>query len=307
MRFHLDPSKPVAAAIRQEARRESEAALAIIRHPHPLSGPNVHALRKSLKRLRALMQLVESPHRGRLRKAGRRLAALRDVDVVRQTLKILAADDAPLIAPEVVTEVDQRLQTAHRALLADSAPPQILPVIEDAVHDAAARVIRWKPEHPGLAGCAPGLASAHQRAHKALLKAAARGRVEDFHEWRKRLSVVRDQLLFVAPRGSDVYADALALDRAVTSLGDDHNLAVLLETLTRLSAEKVLGVDLEQLSRALARRQWQLHEEALTNAWHLCLRDSDEYARTVVDAWAKARARQKRRLPARAQSRSPRQ
>lgn len=307
MRFHLDPSKPVATAIRQEARRESEAALAIVSHPHPLSGPNVHALRKSLKRLRALMRLVENPHRGRLRRAGRRLAALRDVDVVRQTLKSLAADDAPLIAAEVATEVDQRLQTAHRALLVESTPPEILPVIEEAVRDAAERISRWKPEQPGLAGCAPGLARAHRRAHKALLKAAARGRVEDFHEWRKRLSVMRDQLLFVAPPGSDVYADARALDRAVTCLGDDHNLAVLLETLTRLSGEKVLAVDLEQLSRALARRQWQLHEEALTNAWHLCLRDSAEYVRRVVDAWATARARRKRRLPSRARSQSPRQ
>ena len=306
MRFHLDPSKPVATAIRQEARRESEAALAMIRHPHPLSGPNVHALRKCLKRLRALMQLVGDPHRGRLRKAGRRLAALRDVDVVRQTLKILAADDTPLIPTEVVTDVDHRLQTAHRALLAESAPAEILPVIEEAVRDAAARVSRWKPKRPGLAGCAPGLARAHRRAHKALLKAAARGRVEDFHEWRKRLSVMRDQLLFVAPRGSEVYADARKLDRAVTSLGDDHNLAVLLETLTRLSAEKELGVDLEQLSRELARRQWQLHEEALTNAWHLCLKDSDEYVRRVVDAWATARARHKRRSPSGARSRAPR-
>jgi hypothetical protein len=304
MRFQLDPSKPVATAVRQEARRQAEAALAVLRQARPLSGPNVHALRKSLKRLRALMRLVEDPRRGRLRKAGAQLAALRDVDVVRQTLKMLVAADGTLISAEAAAEADQRLQDAHRALLAEFATTEVLGAVEEAVRDASARVGQWKPQQRGLAACAPALARAHRRAHKALLKAAARGRVEDFHEWRKRLSVVRDHLLLVAPRGSDVHADALSLDRAVTSLGDDHNLAVLFETLSRLSTEKALDMDLDRLRRALARRQWQLHEEALTNAWHLCLRDSDEYTRRVVDAWAKARAR-KKRSPAGARKKSP--
>ena len=162
--------------------------------------------------------------------------------------------------------------------------------VEKAVRDAASRLAGWQPAVRELGSCRPGLIRAHQRCRRALLCAASSRLDVDFHEWRKRLSVVRDHLMLIAPRGSEMHAEALALDRAVTSLGDDHNLVVLGEILERLSTEQRPVIDLDRLHRSLARRQRQLHQDALTGASEICLRDSDEYARRLEAAWKRARA-----------------
>ena len=112
MRFRLDPHDSLARGIRRVARKEADVALAVIARSHPLSESNVHALRKSLKRLRALMKLVEDPRRKRLRRSGLALASLRDVDVVRSTLKALVSEGPRLMPAHTWTEIKQQLRQA---------------------------------------------------------------------------------------------------------------------------------------------------------------------------------------------------
>jgi len=289
MRFRLDPHDPLARGIRRVAHKEARVVLAVIARSHPLSESNVHALRKGLKRLRALMKLIEDPRRKRLRRSSLALASLRDVDVVRSTLKALVVEDPRLIPPHTWTEIKQQLRRLHRERLKACVEDRTLRKVEKAVRNAASRLAGWRPAAREFASCCPGLMEAHQRCRQALLRAASSGLDVDFHEWRKRLSVVRDHLALIAPRGSEVHAEALALDRAVTSLGDDHNLVVVREILERLSAEQRPAMDLDRLRRSLAKRHHQLHQDALTSASEICLRDSDDYARRVEAAWKRAR------------------
>jgi hypothetical protein len=293
MRFRLDPHDPLARGIRRVARKETDVALAVIAHAHPFSEPNVHALRKSLKRLRALMKLIEDPRRKRLRRSSLALASLRDVDVVRSTLKTLVSEEPRLMPAHTLTEVRQQLRRLHRERLKACVEDRTIKKVEKAVRDAASRLAEWRPAVRGFASCRPGLVRAHQRCRRALIRAASSGLDVDFHEWRKRLSVVRDHLVLIAPHGSETHAEALALDRAVTSLGDDHNLVVLREILERLSTEQRPVIDLGRLRRSLAKRQRDLQQAALTGASEICLRDSDDYASRIEAAWK--RARQSRR------------
>ena len=290
MRFRLDPHDPLARGIRRVARKEADVALAVIAHAHPLSEPNVHALRKSLKRLRALMKLVEDPRRKRLRRSSLALAPLRDVDVVRSTLKSLVSEEPRLMPADMLAEVRQQLRRLHRERLEACIVDRTIKKVGKAVRDAASRLAGWRPAVREFASCRPGLIRAHQRCRRALIRAASSGLDVDFHEWRKRLSVVRDHLVLIAPRGSEVHAEALALDRAVTSLGDDHNLVVLREILEHLSTEQRPVIDFGRLHRSLAKRQRQLHQDALTGASEICLRDSDDYARRIEAAWRQARS-----------------
>ena len=290
MRFRLDSHDPLARGIRRVARKEADVALTVIARSHPLSEPNVHALRKSLKRLRALMKLVEDPRRKRLRRSSLALASLRDVDVVRSTLKALVSENPRLLPAHTRTEIQQQLRRLHRERLKACAKARTLKKVEKAVRDAAHRLAGWRPAVREFASCRPGLIRAHQRSQRALLRASSTGRDVDFHEWRKRLSVVRDHLMLIAPRGSEMHAEALVLDRAVISLGDDHNLVVLGEILERLSTEQRPVIELDRLRRSLAKRQRLLHQDALTGASEICLRDSDEYARRLETAWKRARS-----------------
>ena len=289
MRFRLHPKSSLSRGIRRVARTEADAALRVIRRSHPLSKSHVHALRKNLKRLRALMRLVEDPRRRRLRRASRALAPLRDVDVVRSTLKALMSDDARLMPEQSRVAIDQQLRRLHRDRVKHAMKDRTLDKVEKAVRKTAARVGKWRPAGRHFGALVPGLIQAHRRCRQALRRAASGGRDVDFHDWRKRLSVVRDHLLLLAPRGSRLHADATALDRAVTSLGDDHNLVVLRETLQRLAAERGPAIDLGHLQATLAARQRQLRRKALREASAICLRDSDDYVRSLEAAWKRSR------------------
>jgi hypothetical protein len=177
------------------------------------------------------------------------------------------------------TEIKQQLRHLHRERLKACVEDRTLRKVETAVRDAAHRLAGWRPAVREFASCRPGLIRAHQRCRRALLRASSSGRDVDFHEWRKRLSVVRDHLILIAPLGSEMHAEALAAgSERSPSLGDDHNLVVLGEILERLSTEKRPIIELDRLRRSLARRQRQLHKDALTGASEICLRDSDEYA-----------------------------
>jgi len=290
MRFRLDPHDPLARAIRRVARKEADVALAVIAHAHPLSEPNVHALRKSLKRLRALMKLVEDPRRKRLRRSGLALASLRDVDVARSTLRALVSEEPRLVPPQTFTEINQQLRNLHRVRSKACVEDRTLKKVEKAVRRAASRLAGWRPAAREFGSCRPGLIRAHRRCRRALLRAASSGLDIDFHEWRKRLSVVRDHLVLIAPPGSEVHAEAMALDRAVTSLGDDHNLVVLREILERLATDQRPAIDLGRVQRSLAKRHRQLHQDAMIGASEICLRDSDDYAGRVEAAWKRARS-----------------
>jgi septation ring formation regulator EzrA len=293
MRLRLDPHDPLARGIRRVARKEADVALAIVAHAHPLSEPHVHALRKSLKRLRALMKLIEDPRRKRLRRSSAALAPLRDVDVVRSTLKTLVSEEPRLMPAHTLTEVKRQLRHLHQERVKACKDERTIRKVEKAVRDAASRLAEWRPAARGFASCRPGLVRAHRRCRRALVRAASSRLDVDFHEWRKRLSVVRDHLALIAPPGSEMQAEALALDRAVTSLGDDHNLVVLRDILERLSTEQRAVIDLSRLHRSVAKRQRQLHQDALTGASETCLRDSDDYANRIEAAWKRARQRRR--------------
>jgi CHAD domain-containing protein len=75
-------------------------------------------------------------------------------------------------------------------------------------------------------------------------KATAKGRSEDFHEWRKQVKYLRHQLDLLRPAWPDVLrAMAGTADEIAELLGADHDLAVLRE---KAMAEPVLSSETQQ-------------------------------------------------------------
>ena len=134
-----------------------------------------------------------------------------------------------------------------------------------------------------------GLLRTYRRGRKALRIAYETPTAENFHEWRKRvkyhwyhLRLLRE--LWPAPM-KPLAAEA---KRLADLLGDDHDLAVLRETLVR-DADTFGSASLIEALRALGkRRQDQLRTESKPLGWRLFAEKPGDFSRRMQRYWCAA-------------------
>ncbi len=104
--------------------------------------------------------------------------------------------------------------------------------VEEVATRALARLPDWRIEHDGWAALEPGLRRTYRTGHRALALATETSSVKNLHEWRKQAKYLwhQLQLLETAWTGSEKELDDQA-HKLSQLLGDDHDLAVLRETL----------------------------------------------------------------------------
>ena len=163
----------------------------------------VHETRKALKRLRALLRLLEAElgeHLARenaaLRDTGGRLAGARDAEVILNTLdELIERHPRELARRRSVVELRMRLlaeqQRMERQTLGDPATrAQVL----GELRAFGERVAAWSlPDRDGIELVEPGLRRLYRQG-RTRYRRAARGkgdRVLAMHQWRKRVKDLR--------------------------------------------------------------------------------------------------------------------
>jgi CHAD domain-containing protein len=297
MRFHIDAHESVRHGLKRVVRKECRAALKALRHGRPLTARAVHSLRKSLKRLRAVSIVAEQDGEKTLRRLRRRLtrvagvlSPIRDVDVARETLRLIGTEYPHLLTNRATRTLDLRLRQQRRVLVRAAQEDELLDRIAAPVRELCNELMKWTPRQRGVRGLRPGLEYSHQRARNAVTNAEERGQTADFHVWRKRISTLRYQLMLLAPPRSQAHAEAKALDAAVTLLGDDHNLMVLTDALKKLEAVSPGLVDIPRIARVFSRRTKALRREARTIVGPICGEESDAYVRRVTQELKRRRS-----------------
>jgi len=197
----------------------------------------VHDVRKRCKEVRALARLVREPLGDEfdrfnviVRDAADVLAPIRDAQALLATL-----DD--LRAVGIGGESDLDRVRSIQAAAAEQATRDIhsgdarLEQAREMLVDARARVKRWQlPD--GFEAIGPGLARSYRRGRRALGEAIGRPTDEHVHEWRKSVKTLWYHVRLLEPAAPSVFAPAIeALDHLAEALGDDHDLAVLVERL----------------------------------------------------------------------------
>ena len=271
-----DPS--VEAALRRIAKEEAEGALAQIGAPGDL-GPRVHAMRKTVKKLRGLLRLVQPvfPHakaeNAVLRDAGRVLSGLRDAAVQLATIERLTEGipkdrRARLLAP---FQDEARQHDAQAA-------PQSLPAFA-AMASLRDRSENWRLRRDGWNALEPGLATTWTAARKALKAARHDPEPDNLHEWRKRVKDHWYQARLLRPLWPHLMdPHIVAADELGEVLGQVNDLAVLRERLEAAPIEEGLrseARDLASLRHAelmatalpLGRLLLAGSAEALTDRW----------------------------------------
>ena len=257
MAFRLSRREPPTEGARRLADDELAAAIARLRGEEGGPDQRVHAARKSIKRVRALLRLLRSSMRkerfaadnAALRDAARGLSAARDAAVAISTFDLLVPVPDPLLT---AVRLDLVARSGDRGATPDDA----------TLHAAADALATLRPRLVEGLGVldwdvvAAGLGASYAGGRAAMRAAFADLHDEAFHGWRKR--------------AKDLWYQAQVLEgscppqlRALTEqlaelgdqLGEDHDLAVLAAA---AAASPALGERLNARHTQLRRAAWQL-------------------------------------------------
>lgn len=196
----------------------------------------IHEVRRSLKRLRALLRLV-APELSRreartekkhLRDLAKRLSSARDTEALVEALDRLV--EAPGVDPALGAELRSRLIEARDQARARSAIGVDLAAVDEALVEVRRRVKSWPLKGRGFGALEKGLESTYRDARCGLRDALDTPSVERLHEWRKHVKAHSEHLRFLQPlwpRAVKPIRDvALELGEM---LGQDHDFAMLAE------------------------------------------------------------------------------
>lgn len=229
----------------------------------------IHQARKGLKKLRALLRLVrtqlgkEDYHRENacFRDAGRVLSTMRDAQVRLSTLEDLTEHFADHLSTK------DPFAKVHKALKADyqAARKQMLGQ-EDAMAKAAAliqaaqtRIETWPLKECDWSDLSKGLKRIYKQGNQGFIATLEHPSSENFHNWRKRGKDLWYHLRLLRPIWPEVMKPLASQAKQLgDALGDDHDLAVLQQTLLKEPEQYGDPNDLEMLLALIDQRQSQL-------------------------------------------------
>jgi CHAD domain-containing protein len=269
--YRLKGRESVAEGIRRIARGRADKA---IEQLGEASGEDladrVHAARKDLKKLRAVVRLVRAElgdefyraENERYRDAGRLLGRSRDTEVKVETLDALReryGGDLPLdlVGGWLVALEGERDETATR--MAGEEGESALAEAKAAIEGGREGIPRWSLDGDSWHLLEPGLLRSYRRGRRAMSDACAEPTGENVHEWRKRTKDLWYQLRIVRDAWRPVLAETADQAHELADLlGDHHDLTVLTEDF----ADRELAGNHDAVTEVVGRRQEQLFDDA---------------------------------------------
>ena len=276
MAYEWGQGERVAEGFRRIAGDELDRAVAGLRHPDDRGvEATVHDVRKRTKKVRGLARLVRPG------------LAPRDYRTVNRTARDAAAEISSIRDAHALLGSFDRLLVEGHDTGQGSADPALLAVRAELTRRAheATRAVAEQHDRIGraLAGLealrafvaqcqvadhagvlVEGATSAYRAGRKAMDRAADQGDDETLHEWRKREKELWYATRLLAPAAPAVLgAQAQVLHALSEDLGDDHDLAVLVDLLgvdpTAFGGEEAATATVERARRARRRLQRRAH------------------------------------------------
>lgn len=293
MPYQLEVQENFSEGVKRVASEELDEALKGLRGETERSvGEAVHDARKRFKKLRATLRLVRSDlgekrYRradARFRDAGRALSGLRDADVLLATLDALAKRAGDKTTRKMFRETRKTLaaRQQHAVARADVVTAEVAQRVADAAHDIAS----W-PLGDGWDAAGPNLKRSYNRGLKAFGRAYRHPSDDRLHEWRKRVKDLWYHLRLLNPLWPEVMA-ALAVQAGQLAdlLGDEHDLAVLEQTLT----DGADFGDVEPIRELIGARRRELSLKAERSGRRLYADEPEVFTRRFRAYWRVWRA-----------------
>ena len=221
----------------------------------------VHTVRKRCKEVRGLARLVRpapgnefATFNNLVREAAESLSSIRDAHAVLATFDDLTMRSGE--HDEHLAEV--RARQAQQALEATESlrcgGDERIEKARKLLTKARKLVRRWQIDD-GFAPLAGGLSVTYRRGKRGLRAAERNPNDHNLHEWRKAVKNLWYQARLLEPISPSVLSPLVAsLDDLAESLGDDHDLAVLIERL-RSDPDRYGGLEAADRAVRLAESQ----------------------------------------------------
>jgi CHAD domain-containing protein len=263
MSFELDPDLSTTKAVRRVARKRLDRALELLASIDAGEADAieeaVHDVRKRCKEVRSLARLIRptigdaafDSFNSAVREAAAELGPIRDSHAVLETFGNLleaagVAGDAELRAVRSAHAADA--DRATRQAIADTAR------IERATSQLrrAQRLSHKWAVPGGFAGIGEGVETVYRGGRRALAEARHQPTDASLHEWRKSVKHLFHAMQLVEAAAPSVLTPMVEqLDHLGDALGDDHDLAVLVE---RLGDDSPRAVELARTQQSELRR-----------------------------------------------------
>jgi len=271
MAYCLEQNETTADGIRRIALEQINKAIQEVESQKIDHHKKVHQIRKRCKKLRGLVRLVrpclaENYQRENAwyRESARALSDIRDAQALIVCSEELLQQFSTTFPPGTFAELHQRLILYRdRSAATTSDIDKRLDNFRQRMLQGRTRIADWPLDQGGFDLLEGGLKKTYGRGRKAMAAAYQTETVEDFHEWRKRVKYhwYHARLLRnIWPQLMNAYN--AEMKRLSDLLGDDHDLAVLQQTL--LDSPESFGSDeMVQAFIGLARqRQMNLRQLA---------------------------------------------
>jgi CHAD domain-containing protein len=323
--FGLHAQEPLGEGLRRIGLAQLDIAIESIGATSARSAEErVHEARKALKRVRALLRLLEDElgadayeqDSAVVRGAGRRLAPARDAAVLLSTLEgLIERHPKQLGGRGGVRRLRAQLRREREgaAALALARAGRSGDVLDDLVASRARMAARQPLRASSPAALEPAIARVYGRGRRRMRQAArggGRSSGRKLHEWRKRVKDLRyvAEMLERADSGKGgpgghkrsarkrarakaafVRRVARRADDLGELLGEEHDLAVLAERVRSDARDQRAPSTLGRGSRrallkAIARRRRRLRKRALRDGARLYARRPKRFVRRVIAA-----------------------
>jgi CHAD domain-containing protein len=288
MAFRIRPEESISRSLRRVAKKELASARNELRKADPPHDDAIHEARKSLKKVRAVMEIVAADHgRGlagcqkRMRKVNRTLSSLRDADAMLAILSKLKQTYPRVFDEHTFARVRRQLASHKQVAMKAARDGGAWKTVDRELRKLRKRAARWRPRHQGIGALAAGIRATYRRGRKALALARRQQRAEEFHEWRKQVKALWYQLRLVEQCSRDIGRDVRVLHQAEAWLGDEHNVVVLC---AELSKDASL-CDVANLRHVGDRYQCDLRRKAIAAAARIYKKKPGPYVRAIKREW----------------------
>jgi CHAD domain-containing protein len=292
MAYRLQHRESVSHGLRRPAKAELRPARRHLRRHVPPTDEAIHEARKSLKKVRAIADLIEADGgRGldgfykRWQRANRILSRLRDADARFEILQKLRVTDRRLLDGRSLARLLRRLAAKRQAVRKKARKDEAWVTVDKELRTLRRRAKEWHTAHPKFRPLADGINRLYRKGRKAMTRARKAQKAADFHEFRKHVKQLWYAMRLVEECGPAIKKDIVALERVETWLGDDHNVVVLCEALSKKATVCDGLIDLDRLRQVGHRFQCEARTRAMEVSKRLYARRPAAFVRRINRAW----------------------
>jgi CHAD domain-containing protein len=292
MAYRLKRGRPIESELRRIAAKQLGLAITELRAiGDRKSDEAVHEARRRVKKVRALIRLVESTlgrsygsSNKRLRSVNRLLAPVADGEAVVETLDRLAKRYQNELSHHTLASMRRELVDRRGRIDRQANADRVLQKGISVLRTELKHVPTWRVNAHGFHAVSRGLKKTVREAKRAMRLAAADPTADNYHVWRRRSKDHWFHVRLLEARcGGALIADERDLEALDDCLGEHHNCA-LLQTVVSTDAFPRRR-DRTHLLRLLRRYETDLRHEAQVLGRKIYRKRPDEFVKRVRKAW----------------------